>query len=674
MNVQLAPSAGPSLETFHARLKNFVEEMAPLLESAPSAEAFYREYLDKVLATTEAAGGALWLRTERGDWSIQCQTNVQALELAQDASGSIVHQRLLHQAGERDRAFWVAPRQGSSETSAAAVNPTPFALLFSQIPVDKQVVGLIELWFAVAPEQAQRRALCRLLMEMATVAAAYLHKHQWQSLVERERFLAQLDAFTRQVHGSLHVTEVAYQVANDCRRILGCDQASVVARHGRTTKVQAISGAPGFDKQSNLVGAMQSLTSAVLAWGEKLIFQGSRVDDLPLQVQEPLNKYLSESNGRLLFVLPLRDPRDQDRPCAFGLVLESFGAGADVAQVERGLDLLLPHVRSALYNADEFRRLPLRSLGLWVGRARDAIGARKFGKAGLILALAAIVLGLLVFVQAPYRQEAKGQLVPQQRQLVFAPLAGKIVELKVQAGDLVEQGQELLFLEDLETQLQIDQLGVKIAAAEQRLAFLGEQLGKAFTPEERLSLTKDRFTQEYELRKAIAERDIIFQASRNPRKAPLASPLAGKVLTFDAHEQLVGKTVKPGDPLLRIAAIKGTWEIELYFPEAAVQSIREGFEHAPGAELDIDVLLASQPQRTYKAKLQRNGLGGETIIKDNKVVLPARARIADPELAAQLSQHPVGVEVRAKVHCGHRALGYVWFAEVWDFLYESFLF
>jgi hypothetical protein len=97
-------------------------------------------------------------------------------------------------------------------------------------------------------------------------------------------------------------------------------------------------------------------------------------------------------------------------------------------------------------------------------------------------------------------------------------------------------------------------------------------------------------------------------------------------------------------------------------------------EKTPGGELDIDLLLVSQPHRTFKGKLHRDGLGGETIVKDNKVVLPARARIADPDLIGQLEKMAVGVEVRAKIHCGRRSLGYVWFSETWEFIYETFLF
>src|SRR5207237_6322673 len=134
--------------------------------------------------------------------------------------------------------------------------------------------------------------------------------------------------------------------------------------------------------------------------------------------------------------------------------------------------------------------------------------------------------------------------------------SGKVVEVKAANGDRVERGQELLFLEDLETQLKVEQLAIKIGAAEHRLAVLNDQLAKAAGDEERDPLIRERIAQDYELRKATAERALLSHGSRVPRRTPVPAPLAGRVVTFDTREQLVGKTVKPGDPLLRVASFR----------------------------------------------------------------------------------------------------------------------
>jgi biotin carboxyl carrier protein len=318
--------------------------------------------------------------------------------------------------------------------------------------------------------------------------------------------------------------------------------------------------------------------------------------------------------------------------------------------------------------------MPLQRISRILGEVRDWANIRTITRFGLYAVPLAPVIAFLALAPMTLRLEAKGQMVPIERQMVYAAHTGKIIELRARPGDRVEKGQELLFIEDLDTQLQIDQLAIKIGAAEQRLAHLSEQIGKKASSEERSTLVKERIQQQYELGKATIERDILLQMSRSPRKAPVFAPLTGKVVTFDAHEQLLGKTVKPGDPLLRIAAVHGGWEIELQIPERNVGPMRAGLFASEAGYVEVDLLLASQPHRTYKGRLYKEGLGGETKVLDNAVVLPARVRVVDEDLIRQIETFPVGLEVRSKVHCGPSSVGAVWFHELWEFFYEHVVF
>ncbi len=92
--------------------------------------------------------------------------------------------------------------------------------------------------------------------------------------------------------------------------------------------------------------------------------------------------------------------------------------------------------------------------------------------------------------------------------------------------------------------------------------------------------------------------------------------------------------MKPGDPLLRIAKVKGAMGNRALHPRGHINVVRESLDKSAEGELDVAILLISQPHRTFAGKLRRDGLGGETVVKDDRVVLPARARITDPDLAA----------------------------------------
>ena len=653
-----------------------MDEMAQVLDSSPPPAEFYSEFLQRLLGITKAAGGAIWEQSSTGQFQLQFQLNIE--EPDGIAIGSEGHAEILQAAARKDRPLWLPANSsaGRANGSAGLANPTPYGLLLAPILVDRKVIGLVEIWLSGRIEVAQKRAYSRFLMEWTGFAAAYHHRSQWQALIRQQQVWVRLESFARQIHGTLDPEEVARLVAYEVRQQLECDQAAVALRSGRTLEVAAVSGVPSVEKRARLVQVMRQLFEAVAGWGEKLVYQGKHDDSLPPKVAESLDRYLAESHCKLLIVVPLRDAREENArlPCSSALMVEAFEPSLTPDQLDQRLEIVAGHATSALYNAVQYRRMPLRTVSRLVGRLQERFRGRRLVKLALAAVLVAAVVVVFGFLHVPLRLEAKGQLLPKQRQIVYATIAGKVVDLKTQHGDAVEKGQELLFIEDLETQLQVDQLALKISAADKRLALLTDQLGKTNNNEERHTLTREWIQQEFELGKAIVERDILLQHSRTPRQSPIAAPLSGKVVTFDAHEQLVGKTVKPGDPLLRIARAKGVWEIELQIPEGNIAAIREALAKSKDGFVEVDFMLASHPQRKYHGRLHRDGLGGETAVKDNQVVLPARAQITDQDLIGQLEQLPVGVDVRAKINCGRRALGYVWFHDLLEFVYERIVF
>jgi multidrug efflux pump subunit AcrA (membrane-fusion protein) len=668
-SASMADSPGPDFP-------RLIAEIAQLIETAPTFGEFHAEFFQRVLKATDAIGGAVWNRSAEGAFELGYQINLEALNLQQNAPAWQAHQQMLSLAAQRDRALWVPPHDSGAKKSLPP-NASPYACLFTPVLVDRQVVGVLEIFLDPPEDVSVRRQLGRFLTELSGFAAAYFYKSTWREMAGQKQLWGQLESLVRNIHTSLDPHEVSFLVAAESRRLLGCDQVSVALQLGRKVKVEAVSGAPNLDQRGTLIQAMTDLFTAVLSWGETLIYQGTRDETLPPSVAQRLDEYLKESNSRTLVMMPLPDSRYKDRPSRVGWMAESFeapGPTASATALEDRMKVVAAHAGSALNNAVVHERLPLRRLSRSLLALQDRVRGRHAVKASLLAILVLTVVTVFSAVPASLRLEARGQLLPKNRQMVFAPLVGKIVEVKAQNGDVVEKGQELLFLEDLETQLKIDQIGLKIGLAEKRLSLLQEQLGKNLPAEERNNLSRERLQQDYELRRALVERDILLQASRSPRKSPVVAPLAGKVVTFDTQENLVGKTVKPGDPLLRVARVQGPWEMELDIPEGNIAAIREAFARAQEGYLDVDVLLASQPQRTFKGRLHQDGLGGETTVKDNRVVLPARARITDPDLLSQLDKMPLGVELRVRVNCGPHSIGHVWFHDLWEFVYQRLLF
>ena len=416
--------------------------MTQLLQSSLAPGDFYAEFLQRLLAALRGVAGAVWGRTPQGSFHLQYQINLAEVGLDQVPHGRACHGELLRAAAERDRPLWAPPHSGpdTNDGKISAANLSSYGLLLAPILVDGEVAGLVEVWLDFYQDAQAWRGEARVLGEVAGFAAAYLHRNQLRHLQEQQRLWTQLEAYVRQVHGSLGCQETAYVVANQGRQLLGCEQVSVAVRTAGTVRVEAVSGASSVDRRSELVRRMQALFEAVLTWGEKLVFNGGRDASLPPAVLQALDAYLAESNCKLLLLLPLRDERDEGAGrCRAGLLAECFGPACPLEQLEQRAAVLAPHTASALNNAIVYSTVPLGWLSRPLGRTHTWLRQRGWGKVSLAAAAAGLLVAALVFVPAPLRLAARGQLLPAERQVVYAPLAGKVVEMKAQHGDRVER-------------------------------------------------------------------------------------------------------------------------------------------------------------------------------------------------------------------------------------------
>ena len=133
---------------------------------------------------------------------------------------------------------------------------------------------------------------------------------------ERRRFASGRDITARQM-----VDGVLAAVAG-----WSFDRVSVGIRMGRKARVEAVSGCDIAEKRSNLVVLMRKLFDAVLSWGEKLVYNGTKDDSLPPTVLHALDAYLAESNSKLLVVLRRRDEREKEsqKPSRSAMLMECF--------------------------------------------------------------------------------------------------------------------------------------------------------------------------------------------------------------------------------------------------------------------------------------------------------------------------------------------------------------
>src|SRR5215217_6669399 len=247
------------------------------LSDRPATE-FYAEFLRTGLWGIDAPAGAVWLKSPQGFLQQQCQQNMGQIGLDDRPDGRQAHNQLLRFAFEKGKPGILGPRQ-RAEGDRAAGNPTDYALAVAPILTeDNQTLGIVEIFHKPTRNPQD---LITYTIQVAGYASNYLRNTSNRRVAGQEQVWTQLEVFSRQVHGSLNPTEVAYVVANEGRRLIGCDRVSVGIRHGRKVTIEAVSGADVVEKASQHIRMMRELFDAVIQWGEKLVFRGERDDTLP---------------------------------------------------------------------------------------------------------------------------------------------------------------------------------------------------------------------------------------------------------------------------------------------------------------------------------------------------------------------------------------------------------
>jgi hypothetical protein len=692
------------------QVEHAIEQLAALSGSTLAPGEFYDELLRKGLDGIDAPAGAIWIKSPQGFLQQQCQQNISTVGLDDRPDGRTAHNQLLRFAFEKGKPGILGPRQ-RAEGDKAAGNPTDYALALAPILTeDNQTLGLVEIFHKPTWNPQD---LVTYTIQVAGYASNYLRNTSNRRVAGQEQVWTQLEVFSRQVHGSLNPTEVAYVVSNEGRRLIGCDRVSVGIRHGRKTTIEAVSGADVVEKASTHIRRMRDLFDAVIQWGEKLTFRGVRDETLPPKVLEALDHYLAEQTPKLLVLVPVRDEREKPKegskeivkPVRSAVLMEMFDPPEATGPLEQKLEVIAAHSATALYNAAEMKRVPLKPLWWPLMKVQQGVGGK--ARFWTFFAVAALAFLTLAFTIIPYplKLDATGKLAPLERYYVFTPQDGQVVDFLVNPNDELAPGTAVAVLRRPDWAKDITQLKTERDGLNDQIASLSRNT-EGQTPEMRDQRTRDRIKAEFDLRNKVGQLELFEKFYhcdlRQGREgyfevtAPVTRPVAGvgsptwKVLTQDFREQLKNKNVTPKDPLLRVGHTGGGWEIVLKIPQKHMGKLLKAFqetdlEDGGGKFLWVDVLPTSEPTpgsrgkgKLYRDKVTALAEPNRDDQNESEPVVLAYVRINTPDIPEEYHINPVllvtDVEVKAKVIGGDHSLGYSLFYGMWEFLYEKVIF
>ena len=685
-------------------IQSLVQDVVALSKSEIEEVDFFAALLEKSISALAAIGGVVWTLEEGQPFKLQYQVNLQQTGLAASQTAQMQHAKLLGNIAKRGEPVIIPPHSGAGEgpEDEGAANPTEYLLVVAPIRTDRGVDGLVEIFQRVGARPTTQRGYLRFLVQMCEIAGEYLKTRRLRHFVTKQSLWEQLENFTASVHTRLDSRQTAFTIANEGRRLIGCDRVTVVLRKGGSYAVEAISGQDTFDKRSNVVRMLRNLSTVVIRSGEDLWYTGD-TQNLAPQVEKAVNEYVDESHTKQIAVLPLReyDPhaddktRDKKRENMLGaIVIEQLVDSRAPDGLMQRVDVVRRHSATALTNAQSHEGLFLLPVWRFIGKSRVLVTARNLPKT--ILASIALLAAIIAMWLVPwdFTVTADGKLLPETRANVFAAVDGRIIDVPVREGQTVKKDDLLAEqrsspLEDQEAQL----LGEIAANRQAYLAAKAKQgaLDPARTPEADMLDIQSELTQ-LETKAATLQEQLRIHKVQESR-LKITSPIDGKVVGWKIQEMLRDRPVTTGTQIMEIADPTKNWELEIQLPEAkmghVVPRLRELRQTDPNATLPVTFILATNPDSEDKlqgrvieiaASAETNGEKGNAVRMRVAFEQQELAKLSDTNDASDtaidaLKQDlKVNADVKAKIDCGRKPVGYVLFHELWEFIQSRILF
>ncbi|MGD9723899.1 MAG: GAF domain-containing protein [Pirellulales bacterium] len=649
-------------------IEEVLDEVAAAASTARSAAEFYRTLLDRLVPAAGVAAGAVWTAPRTGELRLEYQLELPHAERASSLAPLERRQELVEQvlaAGQpRMVPAGIVPALRSQKATAAV---PPGCQMLQPFRLGPQAAGVIELDHPAELSAAERAAYLRLLAAMAELVEDFHRQRELGRLRLREESRHELERFALAAHASLDLRQTAYRIANEGRRITGCDRLSVLVRQGRKYRLAAASGVDVVDRRSKQVRTLEPLVARCAAGGEPLWYCDGAAD-MPDELTRPLDAYLDESHARLVAIVPLFAPpseSDQTPNRIVGaLAAESFQTSEVDAELRDRLTVVAGHGGVALANALEMSHLPLSGVGRLLARVRWLVEARQLPKTLLAAIAVLAAIAALVWIPADFTIEASGELQPQVRRQVFASDDGVVSELLVDHAERVQADQPLVVLKKPELDLELRRVIGEMQTAEKKLsAVRAERLNNDRSQNDQRRDMHHLTADEEELKEqlnGLAQQRAILAAQQ--KSLVVRSPIGGEALTWNLNQLLAARPVERGQALVTVADLAGPWVVELHVSDHRMGHVLDA-RQALRSDLPVSFALASQPGTEYEGHIADAAMTTELDDVAGPTVLVTVA--IDRNEVAGLRP---GATVLARIHCGRRSLGYVWLHEFYEFL------
>jgi len=659
MTTSHASSAPRDAHTSWQDLDDALHSIVELSREGLAKAPFYDAFLQRCCTVLQCRLPSIWQLDADGIWIRQ-----------HDSAADDERPRL---SSERIRSIADGRLPLVVFETATETNPSPqHAALVCPILLDGSVTSVVEMW-KTSSDSSESLERDLQFLEAACEMAGDYHRHQeLRRLQQSELRWQELSPFVDRAHASLDPTTVCFTLANEGRRFLGCDRVSIVLYQAGKFRLTAVSGQDTIDRRANAVRHLEKLATEV--YREQSELWWSAAADSP--AADASQAFLSETQCELLAVVPLHLTGDTSAASELApgagaiLVVEQFHSRQTVAQLKTPLRAIQAPSARALSNALRHHQQPFYRVTSQLRPFLTPAGRGRFSKRLLALTAFLFAAAAICLIPIDLTISADGRLRPAHRQHVFAQANGVVRELKTSHGTQVTKGDVLATLSSSEMDFEIAEVLGALQTADKRLATI-RSARLAMSPSNTDARREyNRLTAEEEATKSEIAGLKSQQSILDKRKKALMiqSPLSGTVLTWDVAHNLEARPVQRGEILMTVAQLNGNWIVELDVPDDRIGYICQAEADRKSA-LPVDLVLATDPTTTYKATMRSIALRSEPDHQGDPTV----------RIVATLNQQTrsglrPGAMVVARIHCGPRPLGFVWFHDLVEVIRTRVLF
>lgn len=525
--------------------------------------------------------------------------------------------------------------------------------ILQQLPlheIRKQTTGTSHVWFArevlderssivlgiEVPERLRFGEFEEVLASLVRLHADVERRNrlgQLNRVIERQNQLLNLIA---RLHESSRLDQLCSVLASDGAAVLDVDRISVCAIDAAKARLVAATGIVDPEERANSTRSLVTLAEHCVNSNRDLDWSESNTDQ-----PKPVAQCLSESKSSLIRAMRVATSVGTRAVVVF----EQFHSARPTTDNAAGV---VHQFATALENLER------NESGLSIGRIRSSLRGRR----GVIATVIAASLLALAFFPAKFEVEAYGVIQPTQRRDLFAPEAGLVESVDVQDSQSVGEGSRLLQLRNAELAIKYEKYRGDLETTKSQLAAVTASPA-AIDPQ--TGLSSAAITRELQQRIASLQKQIKL-VSQQMESLRVVAPFNGVVFFGDLSRSLERRTVQQGQFLLQFADTSGDWELLLKIPDTLSRHVLK----ARDENQEVTFLLRLAPGKTFKAKLDWVGLATE-LDATGQLSTPARVSL-DDSFFQEVKREDLrpGSGVIARIDCGSRSIGYVWFHEAID--------